>query len=138
MGPVAWIVVGLVLAALVTLVVLLWPGAGTGFTWVYAPGGPLKYRIHAGSLVPQILGSDATCLFGVVHVAAPTLSGYLHAHEVCHAIQAREHGGWFAFLGRYLVSPTFRTAMERDAYLFGKAHEHSGTLASHRRVARVT
>jgi hypothetical protein len=138
MTPGAWSLIGLLSAILITLVVLLWPQSGLGFTWTYAPGGPLKYRLHRGSLVPQILGSDACCLFNVVHVGTPTLSGYLHAHEVCHAIQARTHGGWVLFLGRYLAEPSFRRQMEAEAHDFGVYHRANTSLASHRRAARVT
>lgn len=133
-----WVGLGLLVAVLGFIGYLVWPGAGLGFIWVTAPGGALKYRIRRQSLLPQILGSDATCLFGVVHVGAQSISGYLHAHELCHAIQARRMGGWFAFLFQYLTRPATHKRLEDEAFTFGMTHREDMALRTHRRFARVT
>lgn len=137
MSALAWVACGVGATLLGVVAWLVWPWAGLGFLWQSAPDGALKYRIRRESVLPQLLGSDACCLFNVVHVAAPTLSGYLHAHELAHALQARRMGGWLTFLWRYLTRPATHVRLEDEAHQFGLAEKDNVTLATHRRFARV-
>lgn len=132
--PVTIILVGLGVV-LVAALVIVWPRRGFGFVWTDAPGGALKYRVRRKSLLPRLLGSDGIALFGVVHFAKATTSGYLFAHELCHLLQARDEGGWHRFLWKYLTRPTFRATSEAGAYIFGITYADNHTLNTHRRWA---
>lgn len=121
---------GLLVGALVVAVVvyLVWPGQGLGVTWASAPGGPLRFRIRLNSVIPRLLGSDGTSLFGVAHIRGKQASAYLLAHEVGHCLRAR--GNSVGYLWRYLTSSSFRAAEEGWCHAFGLTHRHDPFLAS--------
>lgn len=128
---------------------LLWPGAGFGFVWNSAPGGPLAFRVRRGSPLAwlMVLGrtrtnpttgrpvNNALMALGVIHSRYRWIDLLLLVHEVGHEVHRRTLGlSKVGYLWRYVTSAAFRAEAEPWCNAFAREHQRDPYLVYVHRI----